>query len=151
MHTAFESSLPATIEFAARLLGDVSVETTGTSEPVLPVGIAMTTKGIDIDPVVENEFNRLAAEWRRETRHLSIESERATHLRYQQIIGMGDRALPFIFRDLQQLGTVKSDWFWALSAITRFEPIISSENLGRVGPLTAAWLEWGRHNGFVAR
>src|ERR1700682_2326124 len=49
---------------------------------------------------LEQDFYALAEQWRNETSHLSMSSERAKHFAYQQIIGMGKEVLPLIFREL---------------------------------------------------
>ncbi|MCA1567033.1 MAG: hypothetical protein LC803_15560 [Acidobacteria bacterium] len=104
------------------------------------------TKSGDAD--LEQEFHRLADQWRNETFHLSLAREQADNLAYHQIIGMGEKALPFIFRELQE---TTSDWFWALKAITRADVEVRPEDRGNVHRIAEAWLEWGRENGHVAR
>lgn len=101
-----------------------------------------------IDPELEREFLRLAQQWRCETAHLSVASEKANHLVYHQIMGMGEKVLPLIFRELE---TATSDWFWALRAITRTSPLISPQDRGNVRKIKAAWLKWGKDHGYVTK
>lgn len=97
---------------------------------------------------LEREFKALAQRWRNETTHLSIASEKANNLAYQQIIGMGEQVLPLIFRELE---TTTSDWFWALRAIARDRaPVIPAEDRGRVRRIAEIWMEWGKQNGYVS-
>lgn len=97
---------------------------------------------------LEREFKSLAQRWRNETTHLSIASEKANNLAYQQIIGMGEEVLPLIFRELE---TTTSDWFWALRAIARDRaPVITAEDRGRVRRIAEIWMEWGKQNGYVS-
>ncbi|SRR6266404_188895 len=97
---------------------------------------------------LELEFKSLAQRWRNETAHLSIASEKANNFAYQQIVGMGEKVLPIIFRELE---TTTSDWFWALRAIARDRaPVISAEDRGRVRRIAEIWMEWGRQNGYVS-
>lgn len=93
---------------------------------------------------LEMEFNDLAAQWYRETRMLSFIRQKATHPAYQQIIGMGKDALPFIFRELQERG---GDWIWALEYIVRSEnPAKGSTSFKETVRL---WLEWARTKGHI--
>jgi hypothetical protein len=77
--------------------------------------------------------------------HISSTTERATNFAYQQIIGMGEKVLPFIFRELQETG---GHWFWALRAITGENPV-GPESRGNINRMAQAWLEWGRQRGYV--
>jgi hypothetical protein len=65
---------------------------------------------------------------------------------YQQIIGMGDRALPLILSELQR---EPDHWFWALEAITQENPV-PPEAAGRVRQMADAWLMWGKQHGYIA-
>ena len=94
---------------------------------------------------IEAEFLRLAAEWKDETAHLSSPEMIAAHRAYQEIIGMGKDAIPFILQDLQKSPT---QWFWALSSITRESPV-HPEDRGDLNAMTLAWLDWGKCNRFV--
>ena len=105
---------------------------------------------ISSDPVgtateIEAEFHRLAAEWKDETAHLSSPEMIAAHRAYQEIIGMGKDAIPFILQDLQKS---PSQWFWALRAIAGDSPI-RPEDRGDVDAMTDAWLDWGRRDRYI--
>src|SRR2546421_2061739 len=73
----------------------------------------------EVTPEIEQRFRRLADQWRRETRYISSVNKTAMHSAYQQIIGMGQDALPLIFRELER---TRGHWLWALFAITRQDP-----------------------------
>ena len=89
------------------------------------------------------EFERLAAEWTRETAHLSSPNTIAEHRAYQEIIGMGKEVIPHILEDLKHS---KAQWFWALRSIARESPVRPKDR-GDVDAMTAAWLKWGSdHN-----
>jgi hypothetical protein len=92
-------------------------------------------------------FQSLADQWRAETRVLSNVTHRCQHLAYQQIIGMGETAVPLILHDLQANGP--DDWFWALTAITGENPI-RPEMAGDMRRMTEAWLEWGIRAGYLS-
>ena len=97
------------------------------------------------DPRVEEDFRRLAAEWKQETAHLSAPNMIAEHRAYQEIIGMGKDAIPLILQDLRE---TKAQWFWALRSIARESPI-RPEDRGDVEAMTNAWLGWGRRHKYI--
>ncbi len=91
------------------------------------------------------QFLVLADRWHEETDHLSSPLKIALHPAYQQIIGMGEIALPFILNDLQRRG---GHWYWALRAITRQSvPLISANPTLR--EVKDAWLRWGRRSRLI--
>jgi len=51
---------------------------------------------------LEAEFNSLLAEWRVQTRMLSLVTQKSMHPAYQRIIGMGQPVVPLICRDVEQ-------------------------------------------------
>ncbi len=90
------------------------------------------------------EFERLADEWERE-RPRGVDIEQMTsHPAYQQIIDMGTPAVPWLLQRLEQR---PGHWFAALNRITGAHPV-TPESLGRFKDMTAAWLEWGRQQGY---
>ena len=94
---------------------------------------------------LEQDFRRLAAAWKRETKHLSRIDQVCANPSYLQIIGMGADALPMIFRELEK----EIDyWFVALSAITRTSPVTDAEGM-TPERMAEAWLQWGREHGFI--
>ena len=98
--------------------------------------------GLWVDALAER-FRRLSETWRQECAHLSSIREMVLHPAYQQIVGMGPNALPFIFAELER----KPDhWFWALRAITGEDPV-SSEHRGNVSRMARDWLHWAERRG----
>lgn len=91
-------------------------------------------------------FQRLADEWKEKSRHLSNTAQMAMLRPYQQIIGMGDRAVPLLLEELQR---EPDHWFWALEAITQENPV-PPEAAGKVREMAAAWISWGKQHGYVA-
>jgi hypothetical protein len=57
---------------------------------------------------------------------------------YQQIIGMGRDALPFILKELKQ---TRGHWLWALFAITGEYHAPDGSTFDEA---VDAWLDWGR-------
>ena len=92
---------------------------------------------------LRREFENLAEQWLRETRHLSVVAKKVTHPAYLRIIGMGKPALPLILDMLQRR---PAHWFTALRAIANIDfpghdvtPSMYREQ----------WLEWGRKRGYI--
>jgi hypothetical protein len=97
------------------------------------------------DPL-QADFLELAERWRRETGHLSVTRAMAMHPAYQEIIGMGDRALEFIFKDMEK---EPDHWFWALEHITRNDPVPETMK-GDIEKETMYWLAWARALGYLS-
>lgn len=116
--------------------------------PELPEGaeveIAVTVSDRTAQENLTSHFARLADRWRRETAMLSSVTQIAMHPAYQEIIGMGQDAVPLILRELEQR---PDHWFWALRAITSADPILP-EQRGKVDEMAAAWLTWEREQGY---
>lgn len=89
------------------------------------------------------KFERLAAEWRRETRFVSVVRRKMAHPAYLKIIGMGKDALPFIFKDLDAR---PDDWIPALMSITEDNPVKPDDNFEQA---VKAWLRWGREHNYL--
>jgi hypothetical protein len=84
------------------------------------------------------EFARLSEQWLRDTKHLSLVSEKVAHPAYFRIIGMGEAAVPLL---LEALRDRPSHWFMALQATANRNPASVGSN-----PSAArdAWLNWGK-------
>jgi hypothetical protein len=94
---------------------------------------------------LRERFQELADRWREETEFQSSISALYLHPAYQEIIGLGPDALPLILEDL---AATRSDWFWALRAISGENPTPAEER-GRVGKMTERWLTWGHERGLL--
>lgn len=93
---------------------------------------------------IKETFMRLAKQWERETRHMSLLSDIVSHPAYQQIIDIGPEVIPLILEELRQ---EPNYWFSALRAITGDNPV-KPEDRGRLQKMTQAWLEWGKQHGY---
>ena len=100
---------------------------------------------ISQEPLVQR-FANLAETWKSQTRLMSSSHQLAMNHAYQEIIGMGKTAIPYILADMK---VAPSHWFWALAAISGENPV-PLESQGSVPLMTKAWLEWGRSKGLVA-
>jgi len=89
-------------------------------------------------------FDRLLEEWGEETTHLSDVSKKYMNPSYQQIIGMGKKAVPFLLQELEKSPT---HLFWALEAITGQNPV-KEEHAGIMQEMANDWFEWARKKGY---
>lgn len=96
---------------------------------------------------LKKTFDNLAKRWREETGMMSNPDAVCMHEAYQQIIGMGMDALPFIFVELRDCG---GDWYWALNSIVRHDPV-PDEAVGDVQEMKRYWLSYAEQNGFLHR
>jgi hypothetical protein len=92
---------------------------------------------------LRQEFEALAEQWQRDTRHLSQIAKKDLHPAYFRIIGMGEPVLPLL---LEALRNRPAHWFAALKATANFDPVAPGSN-----PSAAreAWLKWGRSKGLI--
>ncbi len=106
----------------------------------------MTTKRRPLKTAeLKAEFDRLAAQWREETRYHSSSTIIEEHPAYQAIIAMGENVIPLILENLRASG---GHWFMALRSITGESPI-REEDRGKIQAIRAAWLEWGVREGYI--
>lgn len=95
------------------------------------------------NPIIK--FLELKNQWKEETAMLSSITEISMNPAYQQIIGMGQIAIPLILSELKK----KPDhWFWALKSITGEDPVLQ-EQRGRLKEMAGAWLKWGKGKGYI--
>ena len=88
-------------------------------------------------------FNFLRDRWIEERKSTSSTSRIVMCSSYQKIIGMGSLAIPLILRELAEN---IDQWFWALSMITRDDPV-PPEIYGKHVAMARAWIAWGRERG----
>jgi hypothetical protein len=96
-------------------------------------------------PSIRARFSQLVEQWRRQSAVMSSVTEMSMLKPYQEIIGMGEAALPLIFDEMKG---EPDHWFWALQAITGEDPI-ATEHSGNVAAMTQDWLDWGREHGYA--
>lgn len=90
-------------------------------------------------------LERLYAEWQEGTAFTSSITQIVLHPAYQNIIGMGFDAVPFI---LDKLKTGPDHWGHALRAITRQDPVPPTA-AGDLEAIANTWLLWGREHGYA--
>jgi len=76
---------------------------------------------------------------------LSSSTARVQHPAYREIIALGPAAVPLLLRELEQR---PNHWFAALKSLTGIDPVPPSDR-GRIGPMTEAWITWGKEHGFL--
>lgn len=96
---------------------------------------------------LRQRFEKYADEWRAQTAHFSVLSQRIMHPSYQRIIGLGPDVLPLI---IKRLLTRPDHWFWALRSIAgEDEDPVRREDVGKFAVMRAAWLHWGQRRGLI--
>jgi hypothetical protein len=93
-------------------------------------------------------FQALVQRWHKERGASSSITQIAMCRSYQRIIGMGDKAIPLILRDLAQNADQPDHWFWALQMLTGIDPV-ADEDRGDMRAMAATWLEWGKLSGYA--
>jgi len=111
------------------------------SQLVFDLGSKEEFAKADTSGQVRAIFEKLTQKWKERPPILSI-TEGCTLPEYQEIIGLGMPAVPLILRELI---SELDHWFWALSVITRENPV-SREAEGNLEAMRDAWLEWGRRH-----
>ena len=101
---------------------------------------------------LEATFNVLADKWEKETAFYSLIAQMAQHTAYQQILAMGEEAIPLILRRIEQQGGL---WYHALEYISGTPSPAGINKLKTEGwhtinvkEVNAAWLQWGREQGY---
>lgn len=95
----------------------------------------------------EEQFERLASTWKRETARVSSLSRVIDHPAYQAIIRMGPEVVPWILRDLRLAPRL---WGPALEQITGENPV-PEEDRSKPRESAAHWLHWGDTHGKALR
>jgi hypothetical protein len=96
-------------------------------------------------PTFQQRFNNLVARWRADTAFSSSDTDVVMHPAYQDVIGMGKRAIPLILKELQASG---GNWFWALRHISGENPI-DPRDVGKTRKMAEAWIRWGQDRRYL--
>ena len=100
---------------------------------------------MDIDPAARKRFEELADKWEEETFLLSRSDLAIAHPAHQEIISMGQPAVPLI---LERMRAERGHWFEALEQITGEDPV-SPADYGNIAAMQNSWLQWGERNGYA--
>lgn len=94
----------------------------------------------------ERIFKQLAEKWKLETKGASSSTVKFLNDNHLKIIGMGEKALPYIFKDLKENG---GHWFVALDSITQVDPNpVPEEHYGIISKMREDWLRWAEDYGY---
>jgi hypothetical protein len=96
-----------------------------------------------VDSKTENwlKFQKLVKKWKKQRGASSSITETIAMPAYQEIIGMGEKAVPLLLAQLRSEGDEPDQWFWALRAITGENPV-KPEERGNFRKMSQAWLAW---------
>jgi hypothetical protein len=94
--------------------------------------------------VDEAEFDDLVERWHSETDDLSSPVRKTSHDAYLRIVSLGHAAIPLVLTELRDHGGY---WYPALRALVGVSPV-APQSVGKPAEMTAAWLNWGRANGY---
>ena len=121
--------------------------TLGASERGYPVALhfaeVIADRRRETKITIAEVFSDRANRWHQETDILSSIQAKIFHRDYQEIIGMGKPALPFIFADLRDRG---GPWYWALECICRLNPAEGAKTLPEAKKM---WLDYAADNNFI--
>jgi hypothetical protein len=110
---------------------------------MISTGYAQAFRAISRAELDWLEFQLHIDAWRRERGATSSITRMAMCPAYQQIIAMGPRSIPLIFRQMENEGDEPDMWFWALRVLTGSDPV-SDADRGDIVRMAQAWLAWGR-------
>ena len=105
---------------------------------------------ISTEPVTESaedlakRFAQLVATWKERMRFSSKIKTMKEHPAFREIVAMGEKAVPLILAELEKNGGFV---FLALEEIAGPDPI-PQEIYGKIGEMQAAWIAWGREQGY---
>jgi hypothetical protein len=91
-----------------------------------------------------SKFAQLTKEWKASKGAAARATKMARHPAYQEIISMGQLAVPMI---LDELSSKPDHWFVALNSITGADPVPEGDK-GDLKAMARAWIEWGEAHGF---
>ena len=94
---------------------------------------------------LEATFNKLAEQIKKDTGFSSHIAARVNHPAYEEVIRMGEPALPLIFQYMEE--GKGGFWFHALAAITETDPI-PRDLWGKIREMENVWLTWAREQGY---
>lgn len=95
---------------------------------------------------LQKKFDVLISTWSYNNKMTSSVTDMVLDPSYQEIIGMGERAIPMILNELQK---EPNHLFWALKSITGIDPVNKIDR-GNVRKMTDAWLQWGQRSGYIS-
>jgi hypothetical protein len=107
---------------------------------VFPGGVSLTPSRPSVASETERRFRRLADGWLADTALDSDPVEKFLHPLHLKIIGLGEKALPSILKEVEKMS---GHWFVALDAISWENPVRPEDEMS-LERTAQAWLVWGR-------
>jgi hypothetical protein len=95
---------------------------------------------------ITRRFQELATQWIAAARYRSNMQALLNHPVYQELVALGEPAVPLILAELERETSVA--WFTVLDRITGENPVPPAL-AGRVDAMARAWLDWGRQRGYA--
>ena len=100
-------------------------------------------------PTLSERFLQHAERWGGETAHLSSPSQMMMHPSYQAALGLAqdnkDAVVRLMLNDLRDNRRL---WFWALSFLTKENPVRATE-AGKMDLMISSWVRWGTQKGII--
>jgi hypothetical protein len=115
--------------------------------PKLQDGMPAGANALASGDELRERFQKLAHQWKEECGPVSSARRMAAYPAYRAIVNMGRAAVPLLLAELERQ---PDHWFIALHELTGAEPV-PQEARGRIDKMAAAWVKWGRENGFLPR
>jgi hypothetical protein len=91
------------------------------------------------DMQIKSEFANLVKVWKKATLHYSFTRQKIVHPAYLRIVGMGEKAIPFILQELKKHPS--ASWFPALEAISGSNAAQSAKSIDEA---VNSWLDWSK-------
>ena len=97
-----------------------------------------------LDQIIEDRFEKMATEWKRETVLLSSPSQICAHPIFSRLVAFGERAAPWV---LERIAEDASPWFLLLKQIVVSPPDLKQAE-GDIKKVRKIWLKWGKERGY---
>ncbi len=99
---------------------------------------------IEAEMEIKPEFENLVKVWKKATFHYSFIRQKIIHPAYLRIVGMGDKAIPFILEELRT--SPSASWFPALEAISGNNAAQTAKSIDEA---VNSWLDWGKQHHYL--
>lgn len=132
-------------EYRMDLGGGATGDYTAQAGPIQKANLRELRSNSRAELLFERKFVDLVRKWKTRTRHQSNLLAICSDPAYQEIISMGQAAVPLILRDLD---SELDHWFWALKVLTNSDPVDPADH-GDLNAVRQSWLTWGRTHGYI--
>lgn len=108
-------------------------------------GVSVRSSGTKRASLRDN-FRERKSDWLGATGHWSAPSRIYSHPTYHRLVALGRGIIPLLLEDIRD--GASCDWYRLLRFHADFEAVTDAER-GDVDLMDAAWLRWGRDNGYI--